>query len=66
MVVEDDLLFGVKVERLLFELDKKCVGICASAAAALAMLEKEDVDLVLVDVHLKGQVNGIDLAKALA
>lgn len=65
LVVEDDLLFGVKVERLLYELDKKCVGICPSAAAALALLEKEEVDLALVDVHLKGQVNGIDLAKAL-
>lgn len=51
-IIEWDL-FGIEV-----------VGICKNAAEVVACMEKEQVDIALLDINMPGK-NGIDLAKVL-
>jgi two-component SAPR family response regulator len=62
LVVEDEPLTAFDNERILGEAGYEIVATVDDFEEALRVLDSEEVDLVLSDVRLRSQQNGIDLA----
>lgn len=62
LLVEDDMIIGTHIAVVLREAGYEVVGILPSGEAALAHLEHERPDLILMDISLKGKVDGIETA----
>ena len=65
LIVENEGLVGCDMAATLGKLDYDVVGICASGEEALEKFDMLHPDLVLMDVHLAGQMDGIDTARKL-
>ncbi len=65
LIVENEGLVGCDMATTLGMLGYVVVGICASGEEALERFEELRPDLVLMDVHLAGQLDGIDTAREL-
>jgi DNA-binding NarL/FixJ family response regulator len=62
LIIEDEPLIARDIKRILKKNSYDVMGICYDSDAALDRLAKKDYDLVLLDIHLKGSRNGIELA----
>lgn len=65
LVVEDEPLLAELVESMLLDMGYETVGPAASAQVALALYRTEPIDLVLLDIGLRGSTNGLQLAELL-
>ena len=65
MIVEDEPLYALHLRTCLAELGHEAVGPAADAATALALFADARPDLALLDIGLRGDVDGIDLAHQL-
>jgi PAS domain S-box-containing protein len=65
LIVENEGLVGCDMATTLGNLGYVVVAICASGEEALERLDELRPDLVLMDVHLAGQLDGIDTAREL-
>lgn len=65
LIVEDEILVGLMLEEALTDAGFKVAGVYRSGPSALACLQREAVDLVIVDLLLEGELSGIDFANAL-
>lgn len=63
LVVEDDPQIAESLTDMLEILDHKVVGVCASFEEAVNELDKEETELALLDIQIKGEKSGIDLAE---
>lgn len=63
LIVEDDPQIAESLSDMLEILDHKVAGIADSFDKAFELLEKVDVELVLLDIQLKGEKSGIDVAE---
>ncbi|MCB9092160.1 MAG: response regulator [Halobacteriovoraceae bacterium] len=63
LIVEDEAIVAVDIEQGLRSLDYHICGIAASGKEAIALAEKEQPDLVLMDIRLQGNMTGIEAAK---
>ena len=64
IVVEDELLVAQNISSRLTENNYNVLGIADSVKDALMLLsEHRDVDILLLDIILKGEQDGIDLAR---
>lgn len=63
LIVEDDSMLCTVFEMFLEELDYEHCGTVASGEDALTHLENKTPDLILMDIHLKGTIDGIETAK---
>lgn len=66
LVVEDEPLVAFDNEHLLSAAGYEVVSTVDSLDEALAVLESEKLDLILSDVTLRGEGDGVDLARAAA
>ena len=64
LVVDDDAMIGEQLENLFNHIGYN-VTVTNRAEQALALLEKEDVDLVVTDIRLPG-IDGVELTKQIA
>ena len=64
LIVEDEPLTAFDNEVMLADLGYDVVATLDNFDQAIALLEREDVDLVLSDVRLTGDRTGLDLAAA--
>ena len=64
LVVEDEPLTAFDNENMLGDAGYEVVATLDSFEDAIAMLDKEEVDLVLSDLRLSGDRSGLDLARA--
>ncbi|TNE55136.1 MAG: response regulator transcription factor [Bacteroidetes bacterium] len=62
-VVEDEVIIADHMIQMLQELGYETVGPASSYTEALAMLDREKVDILLLDIVLAGKKDGIDLAR---
>jgi Response regulator of the LytR/AlgR family len=62
VIVEDDFQFVLKVEMLLDEMGLKLEKSFDNAEEALPYIRSNPPDLVLLDIFLKGEMTGIELA----
>lgn len=65
LIVEDEMLIAAKISTLLTELGYEVTGILARAEDALVQVQKNVPDIALLDIHLKGKMDGVALAQAL-
>ena len=66
LIVEDQYIEANNLEVMLRRADYRVCTVARSVSAAVKIIEKEYPDLVLLDIQLKGRLNGIDLAKLLS
>jgi len=63
LIVEDEILLAQDISNRLNNLNYEVVGIGSSVDGALALIsENQDIDIILIDIVLKGNRDGIDLA----
>ena len=63
LMVEDDGVIAVILQYMLVDLGYGVVGPVATGEAAIAAVAAERPDLVLMDIQLAGQMNGITAAE---
>ena len=66
LIVEDEALVAFDTEHMLEEAGYKIVATVDNLADARRVIDGQAVDLVLSDVQLRGEGDGIDVAKAAA
>lgn len=66
LIVEDDLSFALEVEMLLNQLSYQVVGIAGSSEDAILKINKEQPDVILIDIYIKGEINGVELAASIS
>lgn len=62
LIVEDDYFAALEIEAGLEEAGFRVVGATASGEQAVALAEAERPDLVLMDIRLRGRLDGIAAA----
>lgn len=63
LIIEDDNMLCTVFEMFLDELGYTHSGTYSSGEDALAHIEKNIPDLILMDIHLEGNIDGIEAAK---
>jgi len=64
-IVEDEIVIVRGLEEALGKLGYTVCGFAFAAEEALPMIERAGPDLVLVDIFLRGRMDGIELARVL-
>ncbi len=65
LIVEDQFIEANNLKMILENAGYEVCGIAASVADALRLLEDNKVHMVMLDIHLRGPLTGIDLAEKL-
>lgn len=63
LVVEDENIVALDIERGLKRLGYQVIGVVNNGREAIQMTDKHRPDLVLMDVQIKGDIDGIEAAK---
>lgn len=63
LIVEDSLSFALELETLLVELDYNIAGRVDNSAEALELIYAKEPDLILMDIDIKGQLNGLEIGE---
>ena len=63
LIVEDEWFIAIESEAVLREAGFHVVGIAVTAEEAVAMAERHEPHLVLMDIRLRGERNGVDAAR---
>ena len=62
LIVEDEAIIALIIEKLLLSLGHEVCGTTASGEEALTQAEALKPDLVLMDIRLSGEMDGIEAA----
>ncbi len=63
LIVEDEILIAQDIANRLSTINYQIVGIAASTERALELIiQNNDIDIILIDIILKGELDGIELA----
>ncbi len=65
LVVEDEMLIGAKISMLLTNLGYEVTGILPRGEDALVHVEENKPDIIVLDINLKGEIDGIETAALL-
>ncbi|HEY1406488.1 MAG TPA: PAS domain S-box protein [Spirochaetota bacterium] len=63
LIVEDEVITAMDLRETLHYLGYTVIGAVATGEAAIAMIEKDRPDLVLMDILLDGSIDGINAAE---
>jgi DNA-binding LytR/AlgR family response regulator len=63
LIVEDESIVSKDIQFSLTKLGYHVVGIASNGEKAIDLVTKNQVDLILMDIMLKGDLNGIELAE---
>lgn len=62
LVVEDEMIIGAKISLLLSNLGYEVTAIIPRGEEALQHIREQNVDIILLDIQLKGNMDGIETA----
>lgn len=62
-IVEDEMIIGSNISLQLSKLGYEVTGLVPRGEDALTHIKKEQPDIILLDIQLKGELDGIDTAK---
>ena len=65
MIIEDDLLLLLVEERLVKKLGYRVVGTASEGEVAISKIQHSSPDILIIDVNLKGEMNGIQIVQQL-
>lgn len=60
LIVEDDMIISLVIENMVKELGHEVVGKATSGDDAIRLASEQSPDLVLMDIRLKGEMDGIE------
>jgi two-component system, response regulator PdtaR len=63
LIVEDEHIVAMGIKRMLKDLGYTVTGVASSGEDAIAKAESTFPDVVLMDIMLKGDVDGVEAAK---
>ncbi|CAM2069269.1 EAL domain-containing protein [Sulfidibacter corallicola] len=63
LIVEDEAITAMDLEHRLMNMGHRIVGICTRGEDAIYSAQKERPHLILMDIHLKGDIDGIQAAR---
>ncbi len=63
LIVEDEMIIGANISLQLSDLGYEVTGIVPRGEEALIHMEQNKPDIVLLDIQLKGELDGIETAK---
>jgi CheY-like chemotaxis protein len=63
LIVEDEAVIAIELKAKLLHIGHSVSEICASGAEALKCMETSQSDLVLMDIQLNGEMDGIETAE---
>jgi CheY-like chemotaxis protein len=63
LIVEDEGIQAMALEETLSGLGYDVIGVVDNGEDALDIVREGDTDLVVLDVHIKGHIDGIETAK---
>ena len=63
LIVEDEALIAEDIKEICEEAGYDVVSICYRASQALIALQKDNFDLVLLDINLEDELSGIEIAQ---
>lgn len=63
LIVEDEVLLAMDLELLLKEMGHSVVGCVLTGRDALSLIENDRPDIILIDITLQGDMDGITTAK---
>jgi CheY-like chemotaxis protein len=66
LIVEDEVVTALDIKEALFDFGYKVTGIANNSKKAIKLLEENSCDLVLLDITLKGDVDGIKLSEQIS
>jgi len=66
LIVEDEELFASKMEMQIDKLGHICAGIADNSKDALLLIEEHPVSLILMDINITGDYDGIELAEMIS
>lgn len=62
LVCEDERIVAQDIVRALERIGYSVVGVAGNAAQAIKLAEETSPDIALMDIHLEGSINGIEIA----
>jgi DNA-binding LytR/AlgR family response regulator len=62
LVVEDEMIIGAKISMQLTSLGYEVTGMLARGEDAVIHVQENKPDIILLDIHLKGKMDGIETA----
>ena len=65
LVVEDDLAVALEMEMIISKLGYKYMGNARSSVQAIKAMDKEKPDLIIMDIAIEGDIDGITLAESI-
>lgn len=65
MIVEDEWIIANDIKNCLIDLGYMVASIAATGAEAIEQAGQDAPDLILMDIMLKGEMNGIEAAKVI-
>ena len=63
LVVEDENIVALDLKRRLSKLGYNVIGMASNADRALKLVEEHHPDIVLMDIHIQGHTDGIEIAR---
>jgi len=63
MIVDDEIIISKALRKVLEDLGYEVCQISSSGEEALEIAENEKPDLVIMDIHLQGKMDGIEAAR---
>jgi YesN/AraC family two-component response regulator len=66
LVVEDEILIGLHLKQELARIGYEIIGPVASGKEAIAKVKTENPDVVLMDIRLIGNMDGIEAAQEIS
>jgi 1,2-diacylglycerol 3-beta-glucosyltransferase len=63
LIIEDEAIISFGYRLQLEQMGLEVIGSARSSDEALALLEKERPDVIIMDVYIKGDLNGLQLAQ---
>ena len=63
VIIEDDFIIQMFLENVVRQVGCEIVGVASDAATGIKMVSQKRPDVVLLDIGLKGEIDGIETSK---
>lgn len=60
LIVEDEMIIALLLERMVRNLGHKVMDKVVSGEEAISVVQKQQPDLILMDIRLQGEIDGIE------
>lgn len=62
LIVEDEPIYSFQLKKIVGELGYHTIGVTESSEGVMEQIKKQAPDLILMDIHIKGEISGIELS----